>query len=293
MAEKVYRDFDQAELDAAYDARSTAPDPEATIGRWAAATRTARESHRFEADIAYGPTDMEKLDIFPADSGPAPVLLFFHGGYWRGLDKAAFGFLADSFVPLGVTLVVVNYALCPTVDMDEIVRQCRAATAWVHANAAKFNGDPERIFLSGHSAGGHLAAMTAITDWPDFAGLPADLVKGTCAISGLFELEPVRLSEVNADLHLTPESAHRNSPHFLLPENSAPLVLAVGNSETNEFCRQTVDFAAARQARGLPTELLELDGHEHFSVMDDFTSADGKLYAAQVALMRLTPPGGA
>jgi len=174
------------------------------------------------------------------------VHVFVHGGYWHRLDKTDFSFVAGACRETAT--VVVNYALVPTVDLDELVRQVRASVAWVHANARSFGGDPARITVSGHSAGGHLVAMLLATDWPQF-GVPADVVKAGCAISGLYDLEPIRLCYLNEVLGLTPESARHNSPVHLKPTGRAPLVLAVGADEGPEYHRQTTDLAAACRSR--------------------------------------------
>jgi autotransporter passenger strand-loop-strand repeat protein len=135
-------------------------------------------------DLSYGTHPGERLDIFPAQAAGAPVNIFVHGGYWHRLDKADFSFVARAFRPAGAATVVINYALMPSVDMDELVRQCRAAVAWTWLNAPSFGSDPDRLYVSGHSAGGHLTAMLLATDWASF-GCPADVVKGGVAISGL------------------------------------------------------------------------------------------------------------
>src|SRR5262249_42948034 len=177
-------------------------------------------------------------DVFlPAGTGsrPAPVQVFVHGGYWMLLDKSDFSFVARPFHDAGAVSVVINYALIPTVDIDELVRQCRAAILSVHRNIAPLARGRERIFVSGHSAGGHLVAMLMSTDWPAFAGIPADVIKGGAGLSGLYDLEPIRLSYLNDTLGLTTEVARRNSPVHLAPARSGPLLLPVGGLEGPEY----------------------------------------------------------
>jgi arylformamidase len=176
--------------------------------------------------------------------------VFVHGGYWHRLDKSDSSFIARAFQPSGVAVVVINYALIPTVDIDELVRQCRASIAWVHRHAASFGGDPSRIFVSGHSAGGHLAAMLMSTDWSAFAGL-----------------EPIRLSYLNEVLKLTPESARLCSPVHCPPQRSGPLLLAVGGLEGPEYHRQGEELAAVWRTRRLPCQALDMPGHHHFSIL--------------------------
>jgi arylformamidase len=175
--------------------------------------------------------------------------------------------------------VVINYALVPTVDFDELVRQVRASVAWVHANARSFGGDPARITVSGHSAGGHLVAMLLATDWPQL-GAPADVVKAGCAISGLYDLEPIRLCYLNDVLALSPDSARRNSPVHLKPTSRAPLLLVVGAQEGPEYHRQTDDLAAAWRGHGVPIEVLDAAGHDHFSIICELERPDTPLARA-------------
>jgi len=203
------------------------------------------------------------------------------------LDKADFSFVAHAFQPAGAAVVVINYALMPAVAMDELVRQCRASVAWVYRNAPSFGGDPHRIFVSGHSAGGHLVAMLLATDWPAFAGLPADVVKGGAGISGLYDLEPIRLCYLNDTLQLGPDAARRNSPVHLLPGSRAPLLLPVGGLEGPEYHRQSEDLAAAWRARGVPCEVMDLAGIQHFSIvsqLEDPTSDLGRAILRQMGL---------
>ena len=169
-----------------------------------------------------------------------------------------------------------NDTLVPTVDLDELVRQVRASVAWVHANARSCGGDPARITVSGHSAGGHLVAMLLATDWAQF-GVPADVVKAGCAVSGLYDLEPIRLCYLNDVLGLTPESARRNSPVHLKPTGRAPLVLAVGAAEGPEYHRQTNDLAAAWRALGAPVDIVDAAGLDHFSVVAELERPDSAL----------------
>lgn len=195
-------------------------------------------------ELAYGDAPSEKLDLFPADaslsSGGAPILVYLHGGYWRALDKRDQSFVAMPFVNAGAMVVVPNYALCPAVTIDHIALQMVAAVAWVYRHAEAHGGDRERIVVAGHSAGGHLAAMLLACDWPSMGGdLPRDLLAGALAISGVFELEPLRHAPFLApDLRLTPASAQRLSPAEM-PAPRGPLVTVVGANESPEFLRQS------------------------------------------------------
>jgi arylformamidase len=267
MARSVFRDYDQAALDAEYNNREKVKDSADWLSRYAIASAEARAALECRLDLAYGPHPGERLDVFPARGPSAPVHVFVHGGYWQRLDKSDSSFVARALQPSGVAVVVINYALIPTVDMDELVRQCRASIVWVHHNAPSFGGDPSRIFVSGHSAGGHLVAMLMSTDWNAFAGLHADVIKAGCGISGLYDLEPIRLSYLNEILRLTQESARRNGPVHCPPARSGPLLLPVGGLEGAEYHRQGEELAAVWRTRRLPCQTIDMPGHHHFSIL--------------------------
>ena len=283
----VYNDFTQAELDAEYNNRARFADFEGHFANWRRWSDRTKALLPCRLDVPFGERAVERLDIFPAaGDGPAPIYLFIHGGYWYSLDKADYSYVADGMWPHGVATVVNNYGLAPDHDMDEIVRQNRAALAWIHRNAASFGGDADRIFVAGHSAGGHLAAMALATDWPAFgAGLPADLVKGICAIGGLFDLEPIRLTYLNATLKLDAESARRNSPMHLSYPRAAPSLLVVGHDESPEFHRQTEIMAALWDRLGYPGETLAAQELDHFSVANDLKDPAGILVQKQLQYM--------
>ena len=285
--DEEFRDYDRAALDAQYDNRAAVPEHVEYYERWGRDCAAVRSAYAPLLDVAYGASDAETLDVFPAAGGRAPVQVFFHGGYWMSRDKSDFGFLAPAFVDAGAALVVVNYALVPDVAMEELVRQCRLSVAWVHGNAASFGGDAGRIFVSGHSAGGHLVAMMMATDWPAFAGLPRDLVKGGCAISGVFDLEPVRLCYLNDTLGLTPAQVADNSPVRLAPLSESPLILAVGGDESAEFRRQSADLDAAWSERGAPVRVITRPGLDHFTILADFADRESPLTRAVLAQMGL------
>ncbi|MBI2493135.1 MAG: alpha/beta hydrolase [Candidatus Rokubacteria bacterium] len=281
MAGAVFRGYDRKALDAEYNNREKVADAATWLARYATASAKTRGELACRLDVAYGSRPGETLDVFPAaGAGPAPVHVFIHGGYWHRLDKRDVSFVARAFVPAGAAAVVINYALIPTVDMDELVRQCRASIVWTYRNAASFGGDPDRITVSGHSAGGHLVAMLMSTDWPAFGGAPADVLKAGCGISGLYDLEPIRLCYLNEILALTPEAARLNSPVNLVPSRSGPLLLAVGGLEGPEYHRQTDDLAAAWRSRGLPCQTLDLPGLHHFSIVTELEHPQSPLTRA-------------
>ena len=267
MAATVFRHYDRTSLDAEYNNRTKVKDAMDWIARYGAESARARAELPMRFDVAYGPHHAERLDVFPAARPePAPIHVFVHGGYWHRLDKADFSFVVRGLRPAGAVTVVVNYGLIPAIDMDTLVRQCRAAVAWTYKNARDFGGDPARLYVSGHSAGGHLTAMLLATDWASF-GCPADVVKGGVAISGLYDLEPIRLCYLNDVLALTPETARRNSPVTLPKPCAGALTLALGGDEGPEYHRQTDALAAAWGVK--PGEIMDMAGHNHFSIISE------------------------
>jgi arylformamidase len=283
----LYRDFaTQEELDDQYDPARTVPDASAYADFYDTESRKVRQEIEHRLDVAFGPTLPEHVDLYPAGED-APVLVYVHGGYWRARTSKEFGFVARGPVSEGVATVVTNYALCPRVTIDEIVRQTRAAVAWVYKNARSFGGDPGRIHVAGHSAGGHLVAMLLATDWEGEYGLPKDIIEGATAISGLFDLAPFPYSFLQPKLQLGWDQVLRNSPILHLPEAGPPLLVAYGEDETSEFKRQSEEFLAAWTAKGLDGERLILPGKNHYDVIDGFLDAGSPLCSAVLGQMDL------
>ncbi len=279
------REYDQAGLDAQYNCRGMVSDFDDHMSRWVADSARARETLAGDLDVAYGPSDAERLDIFPAAAPAtaqgAPIMVFIHGGYWRAMDKKEHSFPALAFAPAGITLVSINYALAPSVALTEIVRQCRRALVWVYRNAPFFGGDRGRIHVSGHSAGGHLTAMLLATDWAaEGVDMPADLVKGGCPISGLYDLEPIRLTYLNQDVRLDEVEARANSPIHLRPMASGWMTITAGGIESDEFHRQQGELVGRWRDSGLDVEVVESPGMHHFNVVSQLGDAGSVLFAA-------------
>jgi acetyl esterase/lipase len=272
----LYRGMDRAALDAAYD-NGAAVGPvkrERYVADRRIRSEAFRERHRGRIDVPYGAGARQRLDVYPCGAPGAPTLAFIHGGYWQSNDKEPLSYVGEALLPAGFNLVLVEYTLAPAARLDAIVAEVRTAVAWTIDHAKELGGDPARVFVAGNSAGGHLTAM-AMQD---------PRVAGGLAISGLYDLEPIRLSYLNDKLRLDPAEAARNSPILNLPSRSAPLIVTVGLDELPELIRQSDEFAAAWQKRGLPGRYVPLAGHDHFSIVEELARPDGRLLAPLRAL---------
>ncbi|MCE2948494.1 MAG: alpha/beta hydrolase [bacterium] len=281
----VWLDLDQAQLDAAYDQSRYAPNQPLVTKRYAINSAAVRARLGNPQRFGYGPTAIESVDVYAARRTDAPVHVFIHGGAWRAGLARDYAFAAELFVEAGVHLVVPDFlwvqdaggSLMPMAD------QVRRSLAWVYRNARRFGGNPDRIYVSGHSSGGHLAGVLLTTDWPGQFGLPADVIKGGLCCSGIFDLRPVRLSARSNYVKFTDEMEEALSPQRHIRHLNAPLVLAYGTLETPEFQRQSRDFAAAVKAAGKPVELLVGEGYNHFEILETLASPYGLLGRAALA----------
>lgn len=270
-----------------YDNRELVPDHAQHFARWAEGSQKARATMTCHLDLRYGDMPGETIDLFPSRRGDGSCMMFIHGGYWRSLDKRDFSFLAPTFVSGGISLAVVNYDLCPKVSVEEIVRQMLRASRWLWLHAEDYGMDQDRLYVSGHSAGGHLTAMVMTALWPVFdPRLPKDLWKGGLAISGLYDLRPlVNVDWLNADLRLDDDTARRLSPAFLPTATRAPVMNAVGGDESSEFLRQNA-LLGERWKSAFAGD-VPMPGTNHFSVVDGLADEKGALYLAARKLMKL------
>jgi len=264
--------LDRAALDANYNLRAAVPEHPLYFARYEAASQAFRGRAGGRLDLPYGDGPRQALDLFlpqDASAGEAapPLLVFIHGGYWQRFDRKDFSFVAEPLVAAGAAVALISYDLAPAVAMDRIVAEVREAIAWLYRQGARHGFDPERIFLAGHSAGGHLAAMALATDWRGGWGLRADLIKGVVAISGVFDLEPIRLCYLNEVLALDREQARRNSPLHLPPGAPCPVTVAVGALETAAFHEQSSAYATKLGAAGWPCQLLVQPAVDHFAIV--------------------------
>ncbi len=274
-------------LDTEYDQRARHPEHLQIGARWQAASLLVQRLESWRRDVRYGDGDGETLDIYPTPHANAPVLVFIHGGYWRSSDKSVHGFIAPSFTADGALVMVPNYALCPAVGIEHIVLQMTRLLAWVHRHAALYGGDASRIVVVGHSAGGHLASMMLSCRWKEVdASLPAQLVSSALAISGVFDLEPLRHAPfLKDDVQLTPASVKRlSSAFFARPRR--PLLTFVGGEESAEFKRQT---ALIRDQWG-PTSVPvceTIPSANHFTILHGLADPNGRLHRHALALLGL------
>ena len=268
MTRPVYRHYDQSALDAQYNNRHKVPGFQVSIDQRKADGERARRTLAPRLDVRYGPGADDLLNVFPAAGpGPAPVLVFIHGGYWMALGKDSTDYVALGLVPHGVAVVNIDYTLMPKVRMDEVVQQARAAVAWTLANAASFGSDPQRVWVAGHSAGGHLSMAVAATDWATQSGVPPGLAPaGGFSFSGLHDLEPIRHCYLNDTLAMSDAEARRNSPILMSAPAQGDWTLRVGGLEGPEYLRQASDLAAAWGSNGTRRVRVEVvSDADHFS----------------------------
>ena len=262
-------------------------DVRAILTRWQADAQRARDEMVMQADIAYGDDATETFDLFeptPLDAKPAPLLVFIHGGYWRSLSKNDFSWIARSYVARGIKVAILDYGLAPRFPLERIVRQHLRAIAFLWLGAARFGVDPQRIVVAGHSAGGHLTAMMLAARWDAYdPRLPRRLLAGGVAVSGLFDLEPIRHAPyLNADLQLTLDRVAPLSPLYMTPASSAPLITAVGGDESREFRRQTRELGMAWAS--VLREDVSLPGGDHFTACERFAKPGERLFEATTEL---------
>jgi len=285
----VFLDYDQDELDAAYNQAPWAPNQGAIARRNAQKSAAARARLGPPRRLAYGPTDIEKLDLYLARRPNAPMNVFIHAGAWRAGSAASVAYMSETFVDAGAHFVALDFnnVLETNGNLMTMAEQVRRGVAWVYRNARSFGGDPNRLFVSGHSSGSHLAGVVLTTDWPKDFGLPLDVVKGGLCCSGMYDLYPVSLSSRNTYVKFTDEVVAALSSQRHLDKLVAPVIVAHGTLETPEFQRQNREFAAAVKAAGKPVTLLVGEGYNHFEIQETQGNPYGLLGRAVLDQMKL------
>ncbi|HEY3656370.1 MAG TPA: alpha/beta hydrolase [Steroidobacteraceae bacterium] len=284
----VWLDMDQHELDEAYDQSVYAFNAKNISARRAANNKKVIAIIGEPQRAAYGPAEIEKVDIWKTKRANAPVLIFIHGGAWRGGRASQVAYIAEPFTKAGAHFVSVDFSnvLETKGDILPMADQCRRAIAWVYKNAASFGGDPEQIYLAGHSSGGHLGGVMLITDWAKY-DLSKNPIKGALLGSGMYDLKPVRLSKRGNYVTFTDEMEDALSTQRHLAKIQTPVVLTHGSLETPEFQRQSRDFFAAMKAAGKPVELLVGEGYNHYETQETLGNPYGFMGRAAMEMMKL------
>jgi arylformamidase len=283
-------DMDQVELDASYDQAFYAPLRLEIIKRYASTSEAVRGRLGQPVRESYGPTAVEKLDIYRAKRANAPIFVCIHGGAWLGGEAKNYAFPAEMFVNAGAHYVALDFIAIKEAggDLRVMAEQVRRGIAWVYQNAGKFDGDLDRLYVGGHSSGGHLCGVALVTDWQKDFGLPANVVKGGLCMSGMYDLRPVRLSKRSSYVKFTDEMEQAMSSQRHLDLLQAPIIVTYGTNEPPEFQRQSRDFAAAVKAAGKPVDLVEAPNFNHFEIAESLGNPYGPNGRAVLALMKLT-----
>jgi arylformamidase len=286
----VWMDMDQSELDAAYDQSFYAPLMGQILKRYTSNSEVTRERLGQPQRTAYGPTDIEKLDIYRAKQPNAPIFVFIHGGAWLGGAAKDYAYLAEVFVNAGATFIALDFINVKQADGDlgVMADQVRRAIAWVYKNADQFGGDRNRLYVGGHSSGGHLCGVALVTDWEKDFSLPPDMIKGGLCMSGMYDLKPARLSKRSSYVKFTDAMEEAMSSQRHLGLLRTPIIVTYGTNETPEFQRQNRDFVAAVKAAGKPAELIEAKNYNHFEMCESLANPYGPNGHAALALMKLS-----
>ncbi len=285
----VWLDMDQVELDAAYDQSVYAPNIQQIQNRYASNSDITRSRIGNPKRFSYGQTPIEGLDVYLTNRPKAPINIFIHGGAWRAGLAKNFGFKAETFVNAGAHFIVPDFinVLEANGDLMPLIEQVRKAVAWVYKNAASFNGDPNKIYISSHSSGAHLAGVTLVTNWQKDYGLPMNIIKGGLLCSGMYDLKPVRLSARSSYVKFTDNVEEALSTQRHLEFLNTPIIVAHGSLETPEFQRQSKDFAKAVKDMGKPVDYVLGQNYNHFEMPETIASPYGilgKLVLKQMGL---------
>ena len=287
----VFLDYDQVELDASYDQVYYEP----LIGDVGKRLNSNSDAMRARIGapkrVAYGPTEIEKLDIYPTTRPQAPVFVYIHGGNWLVGSSAGAGYPAEMFINAGAHYVALDFISVKEAggDLETMAAQVRRGIAWVYKNAASFGGDQERIFIGGHSSGGHLCGVALVSDWQKEFGLPENTVKGGLCMSGMYDMTPVRLSWRRTYVNFNDSMVDAMSAQRHIDKLRAPITVTYGTLETPDFQRQSRDFAAAVKASGKPVQIIEAPNYRHLEMAESLGNPYGPNGRAALAMMKLAP----
>ena len=286
----------QQALPGNYDAQlkmsSVVSDFDECITRYRSLSLETRKVINRHVECSYGASALERVDVFLPDSISTSrrIHVFFHGGYWRAFDKSDYSFVARPIVDTDSVAIVANYGLLPSISMRQLIAQCRTVICWLHTNAFRFNASPDRISISGHSAGAHIAAILSLTRWAEH-NMPDDIIKSTLAVSGIYDLEPILHSFLRAETCITAEDVARFSPVNWVDRDRrsiAPLFLAVGEEETDEFQRQSTVFAQTLSKHALDVSLQRIAHRHHMNVVLDLGDSQAELGRKLVEIILAT-----
>jgi arylformamidase len=278
-----YQGLSDADFIAHFMPRVAVPDHETWLAEDFTASAAMRGRIAHHRNARYGPGPLQLFDLFPARKPDAPIVAFIHGGYWRSLSKDHYGFIAEPLVEAGAAVALMDYDLCPAIDLATVVEQVAASIDWLRTQGPALNGDPDRLILAGNSAGAHLAAMMMSRRWND---APAGgFIKGAVLVTGIYDIMPVTRIQVREDVHLTPEDIVRLSPQHLEIEAAAPAVVAVGGDEPELWIDQSRRYHRKRVDAGLESEFMVLPGHHHFSVTRALAEPDNPLFRSMLRLL--------
>jgi arylformamidase len=286
---RVWMDMDQIDIDAAYDQRFYAPMGYQIQKRIASVSDAVRARLGEPLRLSYGPSEIEKLDVYRARKPNAPIFIFIHGGSWRAETARNHGYPAEMFVHAGANFIAIDFIQIKEAggDLCVMAEQVRRAIAWVYKNGASFGADANRLYIGGRSSGAHLTGVALVTDWARDYGVPADILKGGVCSSGMYDLKPVRISKRSSFVKFTDAMEEAMSSQRHLDQLRAPVVVTYGTNETPEFQRQARDFVAAVKAAGKSVELIEAPDYNHFEMGESFGNPYGPSGRAALSLMKL------
>jgi len=278
MTDLFFSNLQEREIQ--YNARNSVADFDACMKEYARLAQKSKDAITGLYNLHYGLARRETLDIFPAKKQPSPIFIYIHGGYWRAQSKDDACSMAENFVAHGIAVSTIEYSLCPQASLFEIVREVRTSIAWIYHNAKNYGIDPEQIYIGGSSAGGHLVAMLWNDCWQEEFNLPQNVIKGVLGLSGLYNLVPLCDTSINGWLMLNQEQATKLSPYQNLPqpENSAPLILSVGELETKGFHNQTNFFYSLCKENGLNVSIVQDEVHNHFDIVNTLADKNSVLF---------------